>query len=109
MACCDCLKPVRNVKGAKVAGVGMFCTFAIQLIYLCIYAYFFMLNPENCDIERKTMTPEELADPVNMCEPKMKKVHGCTYNKDIGTKYKAFTCIPCPLNWETDMGYESPS
>ena len=87
----------------------MFCTFAIQLIYLCIYAYFFMLNPENCDIERKTMTPEELADPVNMCEPKMKKVHGCTYNKDIGTKYKAFTCIPCPLNWETDLGYESPS
>jgi hypothetical protein len=56
MGCFDWLKTNREVNGQKVAGVGMTCTFAIQLIYLVIYTYYYTANPEYCSLERSGLS-----------------------------------------------------
>lgn len=84
---CECLKAVRNADGGKKAGIGMICVLVIQLIYLILYGWVYLNNP---DLENG-------------------KVNGCvTYAEKAG--FAAGECRKCPSNWmEKDSGYTSPT
>ena len=88
---CECLQAVRSADGGKKAGIGMICSLAIQLIYLILYGYFYLANP---DMENK-------------------KVLGCVHpeEKTYGlVVVKANTCHACPKEWmEEGSGYTSPT